>query len=58
VDVFDWGSHTWQPLPSQPATGARPSGVPLNSGQTSGGTVRVRVHESEPGQANLVLNDQ
>ena len=58
VDVFDWGSHTWQPLPSQSATGARPSGVPLNSGQTAGGTVRVRVRESEPGQANLVLNDQ
>ncbi|MDQ6742468.1 MAG: hypothetical protein M3Z97_06105 [Candidatus Dormibacteraeota bacterium] len=58
VDVFDWGSHTWQPLPGQPATGARPSGVPLSSGQTSGGTVRVRVRESEPGQANLVLNDQ
>lgn len=58
VDVFDWSSHTWRPLPSQPAAGARPSGVPLSSGQTAGGTVRVRVRESEPGQANLVLNDQ
>jgi len=58
VDVFDWGSHSWQPLPSQPSTGARPSGVPLSAGQSAGGTVRVRVRESEPGQANLVLNDQ
>jgi hypothetical protein len=58
VDVFDWGSRTWHPLPSQPASGARPSGVPLSSGQTAAGTVRVRVRESEPGQANLVLNDQ
>jgi hypothetical protein len=57
VDVFDWGSHTWQPLPSQPATGARPPGAPLTGGQTGSGTVRVRVRESEPGQANLVLND-
>jgi hypothetical protein len=58
VEVFDWGSHTWQSLPSQPAAGARPSAVPLSSGQSRGGTVRVRVRESEPGQANLVLNDQ
>jgi hypothetical protein len=57
VEVYDWGSHAWQPLPTQSATGARPSGVPLTAGQISGGTVRVRVRESEPGQANLVLND-
>jgi hypothetical protein len=57
VDVFDWGSRTWQPLPTQSATGARPSAQPLTSGEIAAGTVRVRVHESEPGQANLVLND-
>jgi hypothetical protein len=58
VDVFDWNTHTWQALPTQSGTGARPAGVPLSSGHTSSGTVRVRVRESEPGQANLVLNDQ
>jgi hypothetical protein len=57
VEVFDWGSHSWLPLPTQVATGARPSAVPLTASEMSGGSVRVRVRESEPGQANLVLND-
>jgi hypothetical protein len=57
VDVFDWTTHSWRPLPAQPASGARPS-APLNPGELATGTVRVRVDESEPGQANLVLNDR
>ena len=47
-----------QALPVQPSGGARPAGVPLTPGESAGGTVRVRVRESEAGQANLVLNDQ
>jgi hypothetical protein len=57
VDVFDWTTHSWRPLPTQPVSGARPSAA-LNPGELATGTVRVRVNESEPGQANLVLNDR
>jgi hypothetical protein len=41
----------------QPTSGGRPS-APLGSGELATGTVRVRVNESEPGQASLVLNDR
>jgi hypothetical protein len=57
VDVYDWATHTWRPLPMQPASGGRPS-AQLGSGELATGTVRVRVSESEPGQASLVLNDR
>jgi hypothetical protein len=57
VEVFDWTTHSWRSLPTQPVSGGRPS-APLGSGELATGTVRVRVNESEPGQASLVLNDR
>jgi hypothetical protein len=56
VEVFDWSSHSWRSLKPQPISSPRAVAAALAPGEVGAGTVRVRVRESEPGQANLVLN--
>jgi hypothetical protein len=57
VEVYDWGSRSWRALRAQTITSPRAGSTPLAPGEVSTGTVRVRVRESEPGQASLALND-
>ena len=56
VEVFDWASHSWRSLKAQSIASPRAVGAPLAPGEVGAGTVRIRVRESELGQANLVLN--
>jgi hypothetical protein len=58
VEVYDWGTHSWRPLPKQQLPLRSQQPVTLNPGEVQGGVVRVRVHETLPYQANLSLVDQ
>jgi hypothetical protein len=58
VEVFDWNSRSWRALPRQSAATSRPANEQLTDAEAAGGTVRIRVRESEVGQANLVLSDR
>lgn len=57
VEVFDWANRSWRPLRPQAISSSRAGTTALGAGEVSTGTVRVRVRESEPGQASLALND-
>jgi hypothetical protein len=54
VEVYDWNLHTWRTLPPQYATGQAPAPDALTPGETVTGVVRLRVHESGPGQTEIL----
>ena len=58
VEVFDWISHTWRTLPSQGPPYRGEQTVALNPGETAGGVVRTRIHESAPYDSQLTLSAQ
>jgi hypothetical protein len=56
AELYDWDLGTWR-SPSPGAGGGPAAAVPLTAGETSHGVVRIRVHESAPGLAQLSLAD-
>jgi hypothetical protein len=57
VDVYDWTDRTWRTLPGSPVPGAQSPAMALTAGERAGGLIRLRVHESQPGQAFIALAD-
>lgn len=55
VEVYEWASQTWRALPVQQAPYRGPQSATLSPSEIAGGTVRVRVHETSPFQAQLSL---
>jgi hypothetical protein len=59
VDVYDWAQGTWRQVPGSGSSmpGSASPALPLSAGERGAGVVRVRVHESQPGQAAITLTD-
>ncbi|HEY4026210.1 MAG TPA: hypothetical protein VGO86_07240 [Candidatus Dormibacteraeota bacterium] len=57
VEVYDWVSGTWRPVPGGSLVGAPSPAFALTPGERGSGLVRVRVHEGQPGQASITLSD-
>jgi hypothetical protein len=58
VEVYDWTTHTWRQLPAQGAPYRGPQTAQLSSGETAGGVIRARVHESSPYDSQLTVSGQ
>jgi hypothetical protein len=56
VEVYDWGTHAWRALPAQGAPYRGPQTAPLTPGETAGGVIRARVHESAPYDSQLTVS--
>lgn len=58
VEVYDWTTHSWRQLPAQGAPYRSPQTAQLSAGETAGGVIRARVHESSPYDSQLTVSGQ
>jgi hypothetical protein len=58
VEVYDWSTHSWRALPAQGPPYRPQQTASLNPGEFASGTVRTRIHESEPYDSQLTLSGQ
>jgi hypothetical protein len=58
VEVYDWTTHAWRALPAQGPPYRGQQAASLTPGELAGGTVRTRIHESEPYDSQLTLSGQ
>jgi hypothetical protein len=58
VEVYDWASDTWRPMPKQSVATRGQGPAPLTAGEVAQGVVRARVVEGFPTNgANLAVGD-
>jgi hypothetical protein len=58
VEIYDWTTRSWSQLPAQGPPYRGQQTVALTPGEVAGGTVRTRIHESEPYDSQLTLSGQ